>query len=491
MHMKKLLVLACSLVIFLQTNGQSLSKAKNYSSSIISSDLQGHIRILSSDSLAGRGLGSEGLYKAQSYLRDYFEKTNLDPADDGNFLQSFTLIRESPGEVYIRIGDQKYVNGQDFIYYGNQETHQEQQKQLYYVDQLKEITNYDENKIAVAAFPSSRDLQEFDKDSGTFFLISNKEEEANRRTFTFLKNASSKKIYFPSNPPVPDDKSNMFFTSPKIIANAIGISSQKLLDWEQDPPSEKSLKKIKNPDIFYMTGKKYDTITTANVIGMVKGNKYPQEVIVISAHYDHLGKIDSTTYYPGADDDASGVSAVLEIAQAFQLAKKNGDGPKRSILFVAFTGEEEGLFGSSYYVDNPLISLKNTVANLNIDMIGRADNFYDPETPYIYLIGSDKISQELHQLSEEINHQTLQLRLDYRYNADDDPNRFYYRSDHYNFARHGIPVIFYFNGTHEDYHEVTDTENKINYSLLQKRAQLIFFTAWELANRETRLKIDK
>ena len=151
-----------------------------------------------------------------------------------------------------------------------------------------------------------------------------------------------------------------------------------------------------------------------------------------------------------------------------------------------------GLIGSRYYTDeNPLVPLENTVANLNIDMIGRTD----PERPkrnreYIYIIGSDKISQELHDINEEANNLYLNIDLDYIFNADDDPNRFYYRSDHYNFAKNGIPVIFYFSGTHEDYHQPTDTVEKIQYDLLELRARLIFHTAWELANRDDRIKID-
>ena len=150
-----------------------------------------------------------------------------------------------------------------------------------------------------------------------------------------------------------------------------------------------------------------------------------------------------------------------------------------------------GLIGSKYYTDNPIVPLKNTVTNLNVDMIGRTD----PQRPkrnreYIYIIGSDKISQELHDINEEVNSIYLDIDLDYIFNADDDPNRFYYRSDHYNFAQKGVPIIFYFSGTHEDYHQPTDTVEKIQYDLLQLRTRLIFHTAWELANRDDRIKID-
>ncbi len=230
--------------------------------------------------------------------------------------------------------------------------------------------------------------------------------------------------------------------------------------------------------------------TSENIVAYIKGSEKPDEFVVISAHFDHLG-MKGKDVYNGADDNGSGTSAVLEIAKAFQKAKKNGHGPKRSVLFINLTGEEEGLFGSKYYTSHPIFPLKNTVVDLNIDMVGRVDKKHTDKPDYIYLIGSDKLSTDLHRLSEEVNKKYTQLKLDYKYNDDKDPNRFYYRSDHYNFAKNNIPIIFYFNGVHADYHKTSDTPDKINYDILAKRAQLVFYTAWEIANREERLVLDK
>ncbi len=227
-----------------------------------------------------------------------------------------------------------------------------------------------------------------------------------------------------------------------------------------------------------------------NVVAYIKGSEKPNEYIVLSAHYDHVGVKDGKIFN-GADDDASGTSAIMEIAKAFQKAVEAGNGPKRSIVFLHVTGEEIGLYGSRYYTENPIFSLENTVANLNIDMVGRFDEKHAENPEFIYLIGADKLSTELHELSEEANEKYTKLELDYTYNDEDDPNRFYYRSDHYNFAKNNIPIIFYFNGVHEDYHKHTDTPDKIRYDLLQKRAQLVFYTAWEIANRDKRLVVDK
>ncbi|HET8837667.1 MAG TPA: M28 family metallopeptidase [Flavobacteriaceae bacterium] len=233
---------------------------------------------------------------------------------------------------------------------------------------------------------------------------------------------------------------------------------------------------------------------TENVVAFIKGRDYDSkqhEYLVISAHYDHEGVDEQGNIYNGADDDGSGTVAILEIAEAFKIAVEEGYRPKRSIIFMHFTGEEKGLLGSKYYTENPIVPLEETITNLNIDMVGRVDAKHKNNPNYVYLIGSDMLSTELHELSEQANEKYVHLNLDYTYNGTDDPNRFYYRSDHYNFAKHGIPVIFYFNGVHEDYHKPTDTPDKINYDLLEKRAKLIFYTAWKVANGEHAPVVDK
>ena len=226
-----------------------------------------------------------------------------------------------------------------------------------------------------------------------------------------------------------------------------------------------------------------------NVLGFIEGTDLKEELIIITAHYDHLGKHEEKVYN-GADDDGSGTVATLEIAEAFMLAKKEGNGPRRSVLIMPVSGEEKGLLGSKYYTDHPIYPLENTVANLNIDMIGRVDDWHE-NGDYVYLIGADMLSQELHDISEQTNDQYIGLELDYTFNAEDDPNRYYYRSDHYNFAKNNIPVIFYFNGVHEDYHKVTDTLEKIDFNKIQTITRLVFLTAWELANRDERIQLNK
>lgn len=220
-----------------------------------------------------------------------------------------------------------------------------------------------------------------------------------------------------------------------------------------------------------------------NVLAYIPGTDKAGEIIVISAHLDHMGTSDGKVFN-GADDDGSGTVAIMTMAKAFKEAEKQGYKPRRTVVFFHATAEEKGLLGSRYYTDNPLLPLKNTVTNLNIDMIGRVDDDHTDNPDYVYLIGSEMLSKELKQISEKVNNDYFQMELDYKFDAPDDPNRFYYRSDHYNFAKNNIPVIFYFNGVHADYHKDTDTPDKINYPLLTKRTKLIFATAWTLANAD-------
>lgn len=227
-----------------------------------------------------------------------------------------------------------------------------------------------------------------------------------------------------------------------------------------------------------------------NIWAFIKGSEKPEEVLVISAHYDHIGIKNGEIHY-GADDDGSGTVAVLEIAKAFQKAKEEGNGPKRSILFLHVTGEEHGLLGSKYYSENPLFSIANTITDVNIDMIGRRDEAHKDSNNYIYLIGSDYLSSDLYTICENANKNFINTTIDYTFNDRNDPNRFYYRSDHYNFAKKGIPSVFLFNGVHADYHKPTDTPDKIEYDALAKRTQLAFAIAWELANRDNRPVVDK
>jgi Zn-dependent M28 family amino/carboxypeptidase len=241
-----------------------------------------------------------------------------------------------------------------------------------------------------------------------------------------------------------------------------------------------------------------DTPPTQNVVAILEGSdaRLKDEYVVFSAHYDHLQTAGTGEVYNGADDDGSGTVSVLEIAQAFATGAR----PKRSILIIFHTGEELGLFGSQYNADyEPVVPMGKLVADFNIDMIGRsrAPNDTDArdkrltDKDSVYVIGSDKLSTELHQLSEQTNSDTVRMRLDYTYNDENHPERFYYRSDHYNYAKHGVPIIFYFTGVHRDYHRTTDDVDKIDFEKMERITKMIFATGWRVANLDHRVAVDK
>lgn len=240
---------------------------------------------------------------------------------------------------------------------------------------------------------------------------------------------------------------------------------------------------------------------TQNIVAVWEGGDpaLKNEYVALGAHYDHIGICAPGAADPicnGADDDGSGTTALLSMAEAVSHAKQR---PKRSILFVWHCGEEKGLWGSRYFTDYPTIPLENIVTQLNIDMIGRSKiagdtNPRDRElTPAneIYVIGSKMMSTELGEITERINKSYLNLQYDYRYDDPNDPNRFFFRSDHFNYARKGIPIVFFFDGVHEDYHRPGDEPQKIDYAKMQNVTRTVYLILWELANRPTRPKLDQ
>jgi Zn-dependent M28 family amino/carboxypeptidase len=235
-----------------------------------------------------------------------------------------------------------------------------------------------------------------------------------------------------------------------------------------------------------------DSVFASNVMGLIEGTDKKDELVFLTAHYDHLGKHDGGTFY-GADDDGSGTCAVIDMAEAFTKARAAGLGPRRTVVFMTVSGEEKGLWGSEYYSDHPVFPLEKTTVDLNTDMVGRTDTERSTADSlnYVYVIGHDKLSSDLPVINEGVNKKYTNLVLDYKYDDPNDQNRIYFRSDHYNFARKGVPILFFYDGMLKaDYHKTTDTIEKINWGLYEKRVRMIFHTAWEIANRDEMLKRD-
>ncbi|WP_445384873.1 M28 family peptidase [Robiginitalea sp. IMCC44478] len=480
----------------------------SFASTITEEELKEHLFTYASDDFEGRETGSAGQKKAVNYLREAYTSMDIPAAKgDAGYFQNVPLeLRKLPvGELSIE--GQAYSNGNGYITFRSGEGTYKEIVYLGYGIDTEQYSDYKgaelDGKIVLVR---SGEPQNGD---GTYLLTGTKEpskwsnmseaigkrlEAAQAhgvkavlyvdsgnysrymRYFNYMKTNNSGQMSLKAQ----EDGPQLILLEDKL---AVGLYPELM---------ESTENKVIAAEIKMDIKSKNEEVSSENVAAVIRGNTFPDEYLIISSHLDHIGVTSKGEINNGADDDGSGTVAMLEIAEAFKLAEKEGVGPKRSIVFLHVTGEEKGLLGSQYYTDfEPIFPLEKTVANLNIDMIGRIDPKREGDRNYIYLIGSDKLSTELHELSESINKRYTNIELDYTYNDENDPNRFYYRSDHYNFAKNNIPIIFYFNGTHADYHRPGDTPDKINYDLLANRTRLIFHTAWEVANRDKPVVVDK
>ncbi|MEM6686529.1 MAG: M28 family metallopeptidase [Bacteroidota bacterium] len=479
-----------------------------YANTITEAELKTHLYIYASDEFEGRDTGAPGQKKAVAYLKDAYQKMEIPAAQkDANYFQNVPLQKGSTLDAELMINGTSYQFEEDFLAFNAQMNGTIEFSDIVYLGYGIDDENYSdyENQDVEGKIVLFKIGEPTNKD-GTYVISGTDEKSkwagARRGAMSKLEAAKNRNargaLFFVdemysvykmqldfikenSRISLKDETESMFYY---VINSKLATDLYPDIKTNATPTIIKANATLVNKD-------KTNSIASENVVAFIEGDENPEEYIVISSHLDHVG-MRNGKIYNGADDDGSGTVALLEIADAFRQAAKDGNGPKRSVVFLHVTGEEKGLLGSKYYTDNPIFPLENTVSNLNIDMIGRMDpKRTEGERNYIYLIGSDKLSTELHTISEEVNKKYMNIELDYTYNDENDPNRFYYRSDHYNFAKNDIPVIFYFNGTHDDYHQPSDTPDKINYDLLENRARLVFHTAWELANREQRIVVDK
>ena len=472
-----------------------------YAELITPEELRENLEIIASDALEGRETGSRGQKMAAAFIRYHFEELGLAGPVEGKYFQPFELYKHVPGEVYLTTRGNRYENYQDIIYYGKDESGGEV-----------------EVPVVFAGKGRTEDFAQLDvTGKGVFLMVTGQEDyraavstaRAKNAAMIFIHNTATETEFreyarqfeaFLSDGrlslkqgAVATKSTGIFFVSPPLTEKIFNTSIDKLNAAVDSDPKKNSLKKIKPGTVTYKTSVETEIVDTENVLGYLEGTDKKDELIVITSHYDHIGKKEKgegDLVNNGADDDGSGTVTVLQLAKAFAQAKKEGKGPRRSILFMTVSGEENGLLGSDYYTQYPIFPLENTVVNLNIDMIGRSDAEHKESPPYVYVIGSDKLSSELHELSESANKKYTNLIFDYTYNDENHPARLYYRSDHWNFAQKNIPIIFYFDGIHEDYHLPSDEVDKIEFDLLTARAKCVFFTAWEIANREARIKPD-
>ncbi len=528
--MRSLLLISILLIsysaIFAQIKEPEASNAETavaLSKTIKPADLEKHLTILASDEYEGRETGQKGQKMAAEYIKEHFKSIGMKEIPKLNgYFQEIPLIKESWGDQFIKVDTKEYQFLED--YYCFSRTVQEMDvtvNEVVFAGYGIEDENYNDYKgidvkdkivVVLKGEPKKKD--------GTYYVSGNKEESdwsGNWRSKIKKAKEKEAKAIFIVTPNIKKDINffkyainsnsmrlmtaadtddspyvNTFYISGNMALDLLKMSSKKFNKYTKKVEKKGARKpKLVKKAVNIKVAKETQKLSSENVLGFIEGvdPNLKDEVLVITSHYDHLG-VKGDKIYNGADDDGSGTVALLELAEAFAFAKESGNGPRRSILFMPVSGEEKGLLGSEHYANNPVFPLENTIADLNIDMVGRVDEAHEDDPNYVYVIGSDRLSTELHAINESANRNFTKLNLDYKYNAEDDPNQFYYRSDHYNFAKNNIPVIFYFNGTHDEYHQPTDTVEKINFELLAKRTQLIFFTAWQLVNQNKRIEVD-
>ena len=500
---------------------------------IAAAQLRDYLTFIASDEMEGRDTPSRGLDTTAKFLAMNLARWGFKPAgDNGSFFQRIELRRDrsDTGQTKVEYNGRALTTGLDFLPAGGSGT---VSGSLVFAGngwfiKSKEVDAYKDvdpaGKIAVIfGTPNMRPRGisgsemgkagedymnpiEYARKKGVVGLIYIPDFQylANwqRTRLRIMERGSTvvAKFQTPTSAPLPSivispEIANALFAGEKQSATGIFNAS-----YGTSVPTSFVMSEQKK--VTLSLANNTETVPTQNVVAVWEGSDplLKSEYVALGAHYDHVGSgcppVGNDTICNGADDDGSGTTALLGMAEALS---KSPTRPKRSVLFVWHCGEEKGLWGSRYFTEFPTVPLDKIVAQVNIDMIGRSKKEGDTNSrnaeltgpDAIYLIGSTMMSTELGELVNEVNKSYLNLAFDTKYDAPGEPNRFFFRSDHYNYARKGIPIIFFFDGTHEDYHRPGDTADKIDYQKMEKVTRTIYMTVWEIANRPARLKVDK
>jgi hypothetical protein len=506
--------------LFINDTFSQTDPALKYAETITQAGLKKQLTIIASAEMEGRETGTEGQRKAAAYIESQFKETGLlTPPSLNGYQQNYPLYKDTLIPKILKIGKTHYNFGTDYIVTpGSSDNNEFKSGYLIFAGYGIADKNYDDyvgkdvkDKVVVifTGEPKTGDkymVSGTSRSSVWGYNINKKAVLAKQKgavalllinasmdiSSTLIENSIKSAIYLPREKNINTEKVPVVTIIPGIFKNVFGEQRATILTAAAKAGASledyKTEEKIKTKLAYQ---RKKTVSTASNVVGFIEGSDKKDEYVFLTAHYDHLGKKGDVIYY-GADDDGSGTASVIEMAGAFAKAKADGFIPRRTIVFMIVSGEEEGLWGSEYYSDHPIFPLKNTTVDLNTDMVGRIDSGRKngDSTNYIYVIGDDKLSSDLNPITTLVNKTYTKLELDYKFNDPDDPERIYFRSDHYNFARKGVPVIFFFDGIHNDYHKPTDTVDKINFDLMEKRVRYIFLTAWTMANRDNMLKRD-
>jgi hypothetical protein len=452
-----------------------------YANTITPDALKEKLSVIASAQMEGRETATPGQKRAAAFIETNFRRFGLLPGTTAGYQQHYAVYQDTLMDASLKVNGKSFPYGETFtVNIGSIPNGTFNIKEVVYVGKGDNISQDIKDKWVLVDFT---DLTGFRALRARAMQLA---ARGIKGYFSVTKNftAQSRSL-----------KGSMYLKKESTAVPSISISyavASAILN--QPVASTEDLSKISvgsfATNITFSIYKRAIMLESSNVVGVMPGTDKKDEYVFLTGHYDHLGKRGDVIYY-GADDDGSGTTSVLQVAEAFARAKAEGHGPRRTIVFMTVSGEEEGLLGSQFYSEHPLFPLEKTSVDLNTDMVGRIDSARKSADTnnYVYVIGDDRLSSDLVKITDSVSTHFSTLQLDRRFNGND-PERFYFRSDHFNFARKGVPIIFYFDGTHADYHRPTDTVDKINFDLMSKRVKLVFHTAWVVANRDEMLKRD-
>lgn len=528
-----------SAALFGQTAARPNSPARRAAETITAEQLKDYLYYVASDEMEGRDTPSRGLDLTAKFIALNLKRWGFKAAgDDGGFFQKIALRRDviDAANASVEIGGRKFVYGEDFmrvsgnavgalsapvVFAGDGWMIKSKNLNPYRGIDVKgkfiavysegEITS-PQNLVPLPEGISNSDLRgnrgtdwadavSYARQNGAagVIVLPSKFLQANWSTVRQLFGRSRTYVEKLAEPlAVNRSSTSVFLASPKIAEAIFNNEAQNPLNGTVKTAFDLTADKKLNLTLAL----KAEIVYTQNVVALWEGGdpQLKNEMVAVGAHYDHVGVRPNAEgadkIWNGADDDGSGTVAVLAFAEALAKSAKR---PKRSILLVWHAGEEKGLWGSEYFNKFPTVDIKRVVAQLNIDMIGRSRRADDAnpknkdlsgETE-VYVIGSEMMSSKLGAVTKSINDSFLKLNYNYKYDDPKDPNRFFFRSDHFNYALNGIPIVFWFDGVHEDYHGAGDEAEKIDYAKMERISRTIFLTMWEIADLRERPPVDK
>ncbi|MEN9697099.1 MAG: hypothetical protein RLZ56_520 [Bacteroidota bacterium] len=488
---------------------QKADELIKFSNVITKEALKAKLSVIASAEMEGRETASPGQKRAAAYIESEFKRMGLKPGNGDSYQQLYPVYQDNLTEKSISVNGAAFDWDKDFTFSlqsiatGKWEYNNIVFAGYGIVDDAKGINDYAgldvKGKLVVIVEGASTGMPTMGQ-GGNRAFNANPASPMAKMTAAKAKGAAGLLIVsanFPRKMPT-ETKGNMYLkkndAAAFVTANISMNIANALLGKTTTAISD--LATIAKGDykttLALAATKTTENLESSNVIAYLPGTDKKEEFLFLTGHYDHLGKKGNIIYY-GADDDGSGTVGVMQMAEAFAAAAKKGKHPRRTIVFMTVSGEEKGLWGSQYYSEHPLFPMEKTTADLNTDMIGRVDTERQTgdSLNYVYVIGHDKLSSDLPIINEAANKKSSNITLDYKYDDPADKNMIYYRSDHYNFARKGVPILFFYDGMLlADYHKPTDTIEKINFDLMQKRTLMVYYTACEIANRDEMLKRD-